>query len=301
MPIEGPLSHSKAGSIEHSSQPQRTEGMKPLERKVEKAVENVGVLPEAPPPLLTQREITQFPALLPTNLSSEHVTGVLSTIMKEKNITSTADIGIEAVAAHHFTEGMNKLLQVAGYSTTGPDPCLHRRAGRHGGEGRAAARRQPRQCGAGVRCRRHAAGDAERGRSAAARSAPRPASRRARWLRMLAEGTELAPEFLEYVREDQAPRPGPDDHAGGQRHGAHVGARDRRSDDTAPDQARAGAARRQGGGHCRAPRSGAGHRADAGCLVRPALTRRRAASLRSAVPCWTWPSRPRRCRRSRRR
>lgn len=121
MPIEGPLSHSKAGSIEPSSQPQRTEGMKPLERKVEKAVENVGVLPEAPPPLLTQREITQFPALLPTNLSSEHVTGVLSTIMKEKNITSTADIGIEAVAAHHFTEGMNKLLQVAGYSTTGPE------------------------------------------------------------------------------------------------------------------------------------------------------------------------------------
>ena len=29
------------------------------------------------------------------------------------------------------------------------------------------------------------------------------ATRRAWWLRMLAEGTELAPEFLNYVREDQ--------------------------------------------------------------------------------------------------
>lgn len=114
--------------------PEDIEGSKVEEEEglVEKKTEEVaapalerGVLPEAPPPLLSQHEITVMSSTpLPLDLSPETVEKALDSILDEKGISETANIGIEAVAARRLNEEINALLESCGYPPVCPESAV---------------------------------------------------------------------------------------------------------------------------------------------------------------------------------
>jgi hypothetical protein len=122
MPIERPSEKSLPEPIVNRNEIPTVGEKKALEQKVEKAVEKpLGVLPEALLPLLTQREITVLSVPFPKDLSPKNVSAVLTSIMEEKGISTSAGIGIETVAARRFNEEINALLEVGGYPLLCPE------------------------------------------------------------------------------------------------------------------------------------------------------------------------------------
>ena len=88
--------------------------------------------------------------------------------------------------------------------------------------------------------------------------------RRDWWLGLLADGEELAPEFVEYMRQDRRRAARPDDQGGGDRHRGYAGRPDRRSPAEPPHQARADRQGWQGCGCCQPRRCDSRHGALAG-------------------------------------
>jgi hypothetical protein len=119
MPVEGPAQIPVPESIEPSMEFPAAVEMKPLEKKVEEVAEKpLGVLPEAAPSIISQREVTLISPPFEHKSSPEAVSSTLSAIMEEKGISANGSIGIEAVASRRFIEGINDLLAVGGYEAS---------------------------------------------------------------------------------------------------------------------------------------------------------------------------------------
>jgi hypothetical protein len=130
MSVKIPPGPQQPECIGLSAEPLRSEEMKPLEQKVEEVGKRpLGILPEAPPAPLTQREITKLLVPLPKDLSEENLNALLTSIMIEKGISFSvgtqieavaAQPGIETVAARRLNEGINVLLEGASISPLCP-------------------------------------------------------------------------------------------------------------------------------------------------------------------------------------
>lgn len=122
MPVEIPSVPPQPESIGRSTESAGPEQVKPLDQKIEEVAEKpLGVLPEGAPSGLSQRQISVVSEPLPKEMKGEDVAAALTSIMEEKGITKSAEVGIEVVAERCLYEEINSLLETGGYSPLCPE------------------------------------------------------------------------------------------------------------------------------------------------------------------------------------